>query len=339
MIGGTDMNTKTKKGFTLVELIVVMAIFSILLLGVMAITKPVSVMFKNTSLSEKTYAYANNIQVYLQGRLEYSEDIVVATSDNMDANSDGKFDEVDLAVMVEDFRKSHFDNTVGYNGKDVVPLKGKIHVLRMVNNADGTFPQGAVTERVFDFQTDKAIPTSTKATEEQMLNPAFFTAKDSAYNFSYSLGAANLELVPTPATGDSGEVYRALDKDVSDENVGISTTTLAMSIVLDKKTGGAIDVAAGAGKGANGYRAYRDPVALQVVNLPLTNITYRSNHTATAYGISRTYKDPATGVVEYQPEGGSLVGNAYDDSRANKTVDFNNDIYFIFCYTDEIINS
>ena len=50
------MNRKVKKGFTLVELIVVMAIFSILMVGVMAITKPVSAIFRNTSISEKTYS-------------------------------------------------------------------------------------------------------------------------------------------------------------------------------------------------------------------------------------------------------------------------------------------
>ena len=93
------MKKMTRKGFTLVELLVVMAIFSILLVGVMAIIKPVSTLFRNTSISEKTYAYANNIQVYLQGKLEYSEDIVVATSDKMDANGDLVFNKVDLATL------------------------------------------------------------------------------------------------------------------------------------------------------------------------------------------------------------------------------------------------
>ena len=336
MIGGAVMRKNIKKGFTLVELIVVMAIFSILLLGVMAITKPVSVMFKNTSLSEKTYAYANNIQVYLQGRLEYSEDIVVGTSDKMDVNSDGNFDDVDLATLAEDFRKTHFDQTVGYNGSAVVPLKGKIHILRLVNQTGGTFPQGSVTERVYDFQSDKAILSTEKPAEQQMINPAFFTASDAAYNFSYALGASNLVLVDTPAGGESGEVYRALDKDKNGDDAGISVTNLSMTIVLDKKTGGSIDVA------GDDYRAFRDPVAIQVVNLPLTNIAYRSNHTSTAYGVQRPYKNPTTNAIEDQGAGGIVLGgsgNAYDDSRANKDIDFNNDIYFIFCYTDEIINS
>jgi len=68
---------KIKKGFTLIELIIVMAIFSILLLATMALTRPVSRMFSKTSLQEKTYSYANNIQEYLQGALEYSDSLYV----------------------------------------------------------------------------------------------------------------------------------------------------------------------------------------------------------------------------------------------------------------------
>lgn len=334
------MKKTVRKGFTLVELLVVMAIFSILLVGVMAITKPVSTLFRNTSLSEKTYAYANNIQVYLQGKLEYAEDIVVATSDHMDVNSDLTFNDVDLATMAEDFRSTHFNNTVGYNGTAVVPLKGKIHIVRLVNSTtDPNFPQGSITERVYDFTSDTAIPTSTVVTETQDLNPAYFTAQDAAYNFSYALGASTLEVVPTPPGGDSKQVYRALDKDIEDSLVNIGSGTLSVTIVLDKRNGGALTVPAGSGKGPNSYRAYRDPVAIQVAPLPLTNIYQRGGRSATGnLGITRPYKDPATGTVQYQTLAQSSVGLAYEDTRANKSVDFSNDIYFVFAYSDEIIN-
>lgn len=331
------MKKMTRKGFTLVELLVVMAIFSILLVGVMAIIKPVSTLFRNTSISEKTYAYANNIQVYLQGKLEYSEDIVVATSDKMDANGDLVFNKVDLATMAEDFRKSHFENTVGYNGTAVVPLKGKIHVVRLVNSTtDPNFPQGSITERIYDFTSDAAIPTSADPTETQDLNPAFFTARDAAYNFSYALGSSTLEVVPTPPGGDDNKVYRALNRDVDDTlGTGIGTSTLAVTIVLDRRDGGALAVPAGSGKGPYAYRAYRDPVAIQVANLPLTNIRQRQD---SSKGLRRPYKDPTTGKIEYPPIGSHLLGLSYDDTKATTNVDFNNDIYFIFAYTDEIIN-
>jgi prepilin-type N-terminal cleavage/methylation domain-containing protein len=340
MTGGADMNRKTKKGFTLIELIIVMAIFSILLLGAMMITQPVTRMYRNTTLSEKTYAYANNIQTYVQGRLEYAEDMEVATSDNLDLDSNGKFEETDLAIWAENFRKAHWDQTVGYNGKDVVPLKGSIHIMRLLNNADGTIPQGQITDRVYEFKSDQTIPTSDKPTQELMLNDAFFTSKDSAYNFSYALGSTTLVPVATPsgASDSKGEIYRALANDKDNKSADIGVLKLALTIVLDKKTGGSIDVNAG----SYSYRAFADPVAIQIATLPLTNISHRSNHTTNAKGLPRPYKDPATNDIFVQAEGAGSLGSsgiAYDDLLATKTIDFNNDIYFIYAYTDEIRNS
>ena len=247
---------KVRKGFTLLELIVVMAIFSILLVGVMAITKPVSKIFKNTSLSEKTYSYANNIQTYLQGRLEYSESLVVATSGNMDKDSDDAITSTDLAQWAEDFRKSHYNNVVGYDGKKVTYMQGKIHILQLMNNDDGTHQKGDILHRVYDFTSDTPIPTTADPTPTPELNAVFFNAQDAAYNFSYALGASNLQVVSTPAGGNSKEVYRALDRDFTNQSPTLDKQHLAVTIVLDKKTGGSIDVNKVDGDGnAYSYRA------------------------------------------------------------------------------------
>ena len=173
-----------------------------------------------------------------------------------------------------------------------------------------------------------------------MLNDAFFTSKDSAYNFSYALGSTTLVPVATPsgASDSKGEVYRALANDKDNKSADIGVLKLALTIVLDKKTGGSIDVNAG----SYSYRAFADPVAIQIATLPLTNISHRSNHTTNAKGLPRPYKDPATNDIFVQAEGAGSLGSsgiAYDDLLATKTIDFNNDIYFIYAYTDEIRNS
>jgi prepilin-type N-terminal cleavage/methylation domain-containing protein len=49
------MKKSVLKGFTLVELMVVMAIFSVLMAAALALTTPVSRMYKYTALAEKTY--------------------------------------------------------------------------------------------------------------------------------------------------------------------------------------------------------------------------------------------------------------------------------------------
>lgn len=338
---------KIKKGFTLLELIIVMAIFSILMVGVMALIKPVSNMFKNTAISEKTYSYANNVQQYLQTKLEYAEDVYVGTSSKMTLTSDGKANNEAIAKLVEKFRKDHFEDVVltRDKGDSTEYVNGKIHVIRLVNS-DGTdshgndVRKGQITHRVYDFnsETDAKIATDTVVDEVAELNPAYLTGRDAAYDFNYCLGASNLKTVtPTDAMGkpiSTKETYKALDKDMEDKETGISPSTLSLSIVLNKRTGGTIDVPA---YGENkAYKAFATPCALQIVNLPLTNISNRCGRLtdgANTFGLARP-KRPKGGSVAIQKDG--EVGKAYTQVDADEYVNFDDDIYFIYCFTDEI---
>ena len=58
-------NKKNLKGFTLVELIVVMAVFGIIMLGAMRFLDPVSKMMKGASLQEANSAVVDNVKRYL----------------------------------------------------------------------------------------------------------------------------------------------------------------------------------------------------------------------------------------------------------------------------------
>lgn len=340
---------KIKKGFTLIELIIVMAIFSILLLATMALTRPVSRMFSKTSLQEKTYSYANNIQEYLQGALEYSDSLYVYTSDKIDKdpitdvaggliltpNQSGTVDSSEVAAIAEKFRKDHYNGVISYNGTSENPVKGIIYVIRLVNTAsDPNHKQGQITRSMFKFENNQPIPTSTTFTEEDMLNPAFFDAKDSAYSFSYALGSDVLVNVPNPNGEDDS--YKALKKDYSNDTTGLSATNVGISIVLDKdKThSGYVDVNANGPSGAFTYRAFKSPVAVQIANLPLTNINFRTKAegTTTSYGVKR-YKR-VNGNITLQSTAECGPGFA---SFANNTTDFNNDIYFVFAYPDELV--
>ncbi len=338
---------KIKKGFTLLELIIVMAIFSILMVGVMALIKPVSNMFKNTAISEKTYSYANNVQQYLQSKLEYAEDVYVGTSSKMTLTSDGEANNAAIAKLVEDFRFSHFADVVLTHDKGDTTeyVNGKIHVIRLVNN-DGTdshgdpVRKGQITHRVYNFnsETDAKIAEDTVVDEVAELNPAFLTGRDAAYDFNYALGASNLKTV-TP-TDDKGkaistkETFKALDKDMEDLKTGISPSTLSLSIVLNKRTGGTIDVPAYGEYGE--YKAFATPCALQIVNLPLTNISNRCGRLSdgkNTFGLARP-KRPKGGSVAIQASG--ETGKGYTQEDVDDEVNFDDDIYFIYCFTDEI---
>ena len=117
------------------------------------------------------------------------------------------------------------------------------------------------------------------------------------------------------------------------------------NIVLDKKTGGSIDVNKVDGDGnAYSYRAFRDPVAVQIATLPLTNINDDFNRKG--LGLVRPIFDPATGDIDpiKNTPTEAQFGKAFawcDGAGATPTpkVEFTDDIYFIYSYTDEIVPS
>jgi prepilin-type N-terminal cleavage/methylation domain-containing protein len=340
---------KIRKGFTLIELLVVMAIFSILLLATMALTGPVSRMFSKTSLEEKTYSYANNIQEYLQGALEYSDSLYVYTSDKIDgsdivgydsnlilgANNNGSVDPAEIAAIAEKYRKDHYDGVISYDGTKEVPVSGNIYVLRLVNSSsDPNHKQGQITKRVYSFADNIPIATSTVVSEEDMLNPAFFEASDSAYSFSYAIGADSLVVVPDPTGGN--DVYKALKADFNNNRDSITSKNVGISIVLDKDKShsGYKDVSVGAVGSTHTYRAFKTPVAVQVANLPLTNINFRSmaEGTTTSYGVKRYKK--TNGKITLQTTKDCGAGF---EAFVNANTDFENDIYFVFAYPDELV--
>ncbi|WP_028517992.1 type II secretion system protein [Ruminococcus flavefaciens] len=342
------MKKRIKKGFTLVELIVVMAIFSILMVAVMALTGPVQRLFQKTALAEKTYSYANNIQLYLQGKLEYAEDVYVGTTDKLDFNGVNGVDDEDIAKLVETFRKEHFENTVTYDGNKANYMKGNIHVIKLCNSdtklkSGEEVPRGQIIHRVYGFTSNIPISSTSAYTETADLNKAFFDAVDSVYNYNYALGSSNLKVVKMPPDSDLDDaakakidrdvVYRALDKDIEDSPTGISATTLAVSIVLDKKDTGSIDIPAFGSQKA--CRAFASPVSVQIANLPLTNIAIRENHSSSPKGVKRPMMEAEGDPVKLQGDG--AVGYAVScDKYASSTFDFQNDIYFVYAYTDEM---
>jgi prepilin-type N-terminal cleavage/methylation domain-containing protein len=324
------LKKSTLKGFTLVELLVVMAIFSILMTAALALTTPVSNMYKNTALSEKTYSLSHNIQEYIQGSLEYADNLYIYTSDEL-----GTEYSTDLYKLAEEYRKSHYDGLVtSDDGSNSRFVRGKIYIMRLMNNADAAkgIPAGQITLREFRFENNQEITSD--VTETPMLNSTYFDAGDSNYSFSYALGASKLVGAPVPAGGDSDSYYKALKTDKNNTDIGVTRKNLSISIVLDKDPSrhGYVDVA-----GANSYRAFKSPVAVQIANLPLTNINSRTGVNPT--GVPRVrYNDPtAKDTLRLQKDNTTPpeCGEAFR-AKFNTKVDFSNDIYFVYSYADEL---
>jgi prepilin-type N-terminal cleavage/methylation domain-containing protein len=67
------MRHKRLKGFTLIELIIVMAIFGVIMAAAIGLMDPVSKIFRSTAQYEQTRAAVDNTQRYLNGTLRYAD--------------------------------------------------------------------------------------------------------------------------------------------------------------------------------------------------------------------------------------------------------------------------
>ncbi|WP_455529607.1 type II secretion system protein [Ruminococcus sp.] len=354
------MKKMVKKGFTLTELIVVVAIFSIIMVAVMSLIDPVSNIYKSTALAERTYSNANSIQTYVQTQLEYAESMVVATSNNIGDGAGGVSSD-ELQELVEEYGRTHFNYIVTGKGRSgaeseldsVCWTNGNIRVLRLVNSGDD---RGQVMESIYPFQSNDdsnggfTLVNPSSVTEEPMINPAFFQARDARYNYTYALGTCRFVNVPVPTGGDSESTYRALDLDFNGLAPNVGRANLSLSIVIDKggkDNRGSIDVAADDG---NIYRAFRSPATIQSAPISLTNINtkvdfYKENEDI---GRRRPIILNGTEPIAYQstitPEavdgcGWSYISKRLDGSNKeliSSTIDCTEDIYFIYAYTDEM---
>lgn len=340
------MSNKTKKlnGFSLIELIIVLAVFMILVFGAFQLYGPVERIFKNASISEKTYSYTNNIQVELQSRLEYAD--CVRVYDTATING-GNVTKRALRDICDSIRDDYYKDIVrarenaSHNVNVDFINDAHIYIMHLLNNQSGNIPAGQITVRAVEFSTDTSstiaeadIPDEDETTDV-IINPAFFNARDAVYRFNYAMGAASMVNVAPPTNARSGQSYRALSTDLENVNVRdqCDFKNFALSIITSKDltSGGTEDMTASAG---HIYRSFVNPNSLSVANIALTNISYRGNLPA-----ERFYADTNPGAAapyaksNYSPINANFVQPYINASSEN--VDFNNDIYIFYTLPQE----
>lgn len=142
---------KNLKGFTLIELIIVMAIFSIIMFGAIRIMNPLNKIVKNASIQESSSASVDNIKHYVEDSIRYAECIDVYQGK---LSKDGGTTEMTRAEAAKNFIDEHYFNRVVPNaaGTGVVPLTGKVRMLEFNNDDDGSGNYGTITEYEWDFK-------------------------------------------------------------------------------------------------------------------------------------------------------------------------------------------
>ena len=140
---------RTKKGFTLIELIIVMAVFSILMIAVMSIINPLSKIVKKASLQQANNAAVDNIKRYMEGSIRYADCIEVYVGDFTDFNGNDILTPAGLdkeTFVARNFIENHYMNRTNPGTED--PLTGKVRMLK-IDNSD----HGRITEYEWDFKS------------------------------------------------------------------------------------------------------------------------------------------------------------------------------------------
>lgn len=142
---------RIQKGFTLIELIVVLAIFGIILTLVMSFIDPVAKIMKKASVRERTAAYVDNIGEYIDNSLHYAEFMRVYNGGFTDASGNalpGTDDEFREQYAVRSLIADCLNGAVNDMGD---PIGGKVRVLKFINSPTGSFVEGQIYESVYGF--------------------------------------------------------------------------------------------------------------------------------------------------------------------------------------------
>lgn len=339
--------TKTmKKGFTLVELMVVMAIMSILLVAVMSMTTPVSRIYKRTNVSENVYSAADNITNYLQRTLEYADNVWVFDSTEAEA--------ANLKDTALSFKNCYYKNVIkgtGTNATDCKFVSGKVHILKLSNS------DGKITDTVYTY-SDSSSDYIVAGSPIEVINPAYFSGDYANYNIRYALGASTLEAVTDP-TGEkkmndrTKEFYYNLKSEKDGETITDSVINQAITIVANKTS-------AYSTKPSGNPMEFEGPCVATVANLPFTNITARGNKPESRLFIpgtsitdnihSQLEAGGLTATDEIKPyrqqyvRGSDTIKTSYVNLSNGKPISFTsgtnaNDIYFVYAYADELVAS
>ena len=331
----------SKKGFTLLELVCVMAIMGFLFVAILSMTTPSQKIHRKTAVNENTYAIADNVQQYLQRTLDYADAAWVFSDIDEQA--------VDLKDTVEDFRKCYYKNVVAADmeGSSIKTdfVEGKIYILHLINKGPDAGQIGLITT---DFESD--VPIIALGSEELILNPVYFEGDNTRFNVTYAMNPSEIEYIDeTNRNGDSSGVLKS-EKDA--ENIRKSIVGQSLSVIVNQ----------GEKRRESGVTVFEGPIVLTIANIPFSNIAAKMSIAGEGdamYGAGvsrRTVQETATGetfvqgslgtpsAIDFDPPSyfdpienmTSAAPNAFCNFTTGK-VSTENDIYYVFAYASDLV--
>lgn len=322
------MKKRNLKGFTLIELIIVMAIFSLLMVGAMSLVDPVSRIHSRANTGENSYAYVDNIQNYLQDSLEYADHLWVVQ---------GNLSDDDLAEKARDFKNTYYQDVITKKDSDTSPDFGncRIRVMTILNKDSDSFVKGQILMQTVDYKSNADIDVTPVKLSDAVpqINDA---ALQDTYLYDYIIGASTLikqgedHLVPDTLMGGNPSV------DVPDS---LTPSNMAITIVAyknKKDKNGLVteNLEVADGEGTIDINSYPIATHYTVANIPLFNIIQRDGHSNQSYWVQGTDADGhETWATAKKKE---VNAGPFSASKEDISMKKDDNIYIIYAMADEI---
>lgn len=296
-------NTKVK-GFTLVELIVVMAIFSIIMFGAIRVMNPLDKIVKHASMQEANSATVDNIKHYFEDSLRYAEHVEVYRGALVDENNNtitaDDTSTADEEKAVVDFINRYYEDRVTADSSgNVSNLTGKVRMLKINNDADANGNYGVVSEYEWDFKAGRSYD-QIDAADNVIATEAFHDSAtlsnvktiNSVINNSYYDDYA-FTFIPGFCETVGGKVqYVDMNNDgvsdSSDKDLSTKASFFSMSVVVNNKSDGKFDV---------NSDSVSATYMLSNINFSFVNIN--SGFVSTKFYYPVAYKESEGGAVSY----------------------------------------
>jgi prepilin-type N-terminal cleavage/methylation domain-containing protein len=214
------MKSFNLKAFTLIELVIVMAIMTVLLAGIMQLFAPVRVAYAETAALESKRATCNSITKYMTESLRYSQYIGVYETGATSASdaADKLYNSIDA------------DNTalgLGFTPADLTTIKNNIQVIVIDYSEDAatTYLGQTYSGRLYRYNNGTG-------NEHMSFGKAYYGNNDFGINVKYDSAANSITVVA------STQSFNSSGGAVSTTNEVVKTDGAAFLGNINSSTGG-----------------------------------------------------------------------------------------------------
>ena len=253
------MKKRTLKGFTLIELIVVLAIFSIILASATSLLLPTMKIMTNAEAQESGNAAVSSIGTYIKNELSSADNLYVVN--DVPRNGSGDIDTAAVGAYVKTFADNYYQGIVRARSAqdDLHYASAKFRVI-VIDNGTSTDPHGGRISS-YGYTADLTPITSGGVTGIQ--TPVL----DASMTQTFAINAAyydNFDFTVRFGNYDDATTLKSAVDDFSTMSAGIGASNTTISILAESK------------RQVNG----RNPSFIYHATTSLVNIAYRSKNDA-----------------------------------------------------------